>query len=93
MGYDLRYIFFTHKAVYINPTPRKRLCIERNRHRSRAQYALDEEDVVACVLRRCLRGAIAMLSRGDGVSASWSRGTADAIAAAWRETRAAFFAP
>ena len=49
MGYDIRYVLLTHKAVYINPTPRKRLCIERNRHRSRAQYALDEEDVVACV--------------------------------------------
>ena len=93
MGYDLRDVLVTSIVIDGVPTPRKRLCVERNRHRSRAQYALDEEDVVACVLRRCLRGAIAMLSRGDGVSASWSRGTADAIAAAWRETRAAFFAP
>ena len=93
MGYDIRDVLFCLKGVDFIPNPRKRLCIERNRHGPRAQYALDEEDVVACVLRRCLRGAIAMLSRGDGVSASWSRGTADAIAAAWRETRAAFFAP
>ena len=49
MGYDLRYIFFTHKAVDGVPTPRKRLRIHGNRHRSRAQDPLDEEDVVACV--------------------------------------------
>ena len=50
MGYDIRDVLVTSIVIDGVPTPRKRLCIERNRHRSRAQYALDEEDVVACVI-------------------------------------------
>ena len=52
MGYDIRDVLVTSIVIDGVPTPRKRLCVERNRHRSRAQYALDEEDVVACVAVR-----------------------------------------
>ena len=49
MGHDIRHVLVTSIVIDGVPTPRKRLRIHGNRHRSRAQYALDEEDVVACV--------------------------------------------
>ena len=70
MGYDIRHVLFCLKGVDGVPTPRKRLCIDRNRHRSRAQHALDEEDVIACVIpRRWRREGGSGLSprRVDGV--------------------------
>ena len=52
MGYDVRHVLVTSIVIDGVPAPGKRLCIERNRHRPRAQYPLDEEDVVACVAAR-----------------------------------------
>ena len=49
MGYDIRDALVTSIVIDGVPTPRKRLCVDRNRHGPRAQYPLDEEDVVACV--------------------------------------------
>ena len=86
----IRYILLTHKAVDGVPTPRKRLCVERNRHRSRAQDPLDEEDVVACVAPcrwRC--GSLSLSSppaarqghHRDAVAAKLSLSPLDALAA------------
>ena len=52
MGYDIRDVLVASIVIDGVPTPRKRLCIDGNRHGPRAQYALDEEDVVACVAAR-----------------------------------------
>ena len=52
MGYYIRHVLVTYISIDGVPTPRKRLCIHGNRHGPRAQYALDEEDVVACVAVR-----------------------------------------
>ena len=49
MGYDIRHVLVTFIVIDFIPTSRKRLRIDRNRHWSRAQDPLDEEDVVACV--------------------------------------------
>ena len=49
MGYDIRDVLVTSIVIDGVPTSRERLRIDRNRHRSRAQHALDEEHVVACV--------------------------------------------